>query len=132
MHVQVDVARSENKTSPELKWILARFVLMMSGCAGSFPRHCIVTAKNVQEGAAQQTRRSICLPLAVNQKRERDSAFLAKHLGIVRITQADGRQPGSFLAECSFMVAQLRDVLAAEDSSVVAKKGDHRGVVGPE
>ena len=48
------------------------------------------------------------------------------------IAQADGRQPGSFLAECSFMVAQLRDVLAAEDSSVVAKKGDHRGVVGPE
>lgn len=30
------------------------------------------------------------------------------------------------------MIAQLRDVPAAEDSSVVAKEGDHRGLVGPE
>jgi len=30
------------------------------------------------------------------------------------------------------MVAQLRDVLAAEDSSVVEKENDHCGFVGPE
>jgi len=30
------------------------------------------------------------------------------------------------------VVAQLRDVLAAEDSSVMAKEGDHCGAVGPE
>jgi hypothetical protein len=30
------------------------------------------------------------------------------------------------------VVAQLRDVLAAEDSSVVAKEGDHRWLIGPE
>jgi hypothetical protein len=30
------------------------------------------------------------------------------------------------------VAAQLRDMLAAEDSSVVAKKDDHSGPVGPE
>ena len=30
------------------------------------------------------------------------------------------------------MLAQLRDVLAAEDSSIVAKEYDHGGTVSPE
>ena len=86
----------------------------------------------MQERAVQQTHRTICLPLGINQKWERDSSLLAKDLGIVCVTQADGDQPSAFIAECLFVVAQLRDVLAAEDSSVVAKEDDHCGVVGPE
>jgi hypothetical protein len=30
------------------------------------------------------------------------------------------------------MLAQLRDVLAAEDSTIVAKEDYHRGMLGPE
>jgi hypothetical protein len=50
----------------------------------------------------------------------------------VGVAQANGSHPSAFIAECLFMIAQLRDVPAAEDSSVVAKEGDHRGLVGPE
>ncbi len=80
----------------------------------------------------QQTCSTICLPLGINQKWEHDSSLLAKDLGVVCVAQADGGQPSAFIAECLFVVAQLRDVLAAENSSVVAKEGDHCGVVGPE
>ncbi len=37
MHVQVDIAGTENEASPELKRILAQLVLPVSGCTGSFP-----------------------------------------------------------------------------------------------
>ena|SRR5208282_1911438 len=86
----------------------------------------------MKERAVQQTHSTIGLPLGVNQKWERDSSLLAKDLGVVCVAQADGGQPSAFIAECLFLVAQLRDVLAAEDSSVVAKEGDHCGLVGPE
>ena len=86
----------------------------------------------MKERAVQETHSTICLPLGINQKWERDSSLLAKDLGIVCVPQADGDQPSAFIAECLFVVAQLRDVLPAEDSSVVAKEGDHGWGVGPE
>jgi hypothetical protein len=72
------------------------------------------------------------LPVRIDQKGESDSTLFAKNLGVVCVAQANGCQPGAFIAECLFMVAQLRDVLAAEDSSVVAKENDHCRFVGPE
>jgi hypothetical protein len=86
----------------------------------------------MKERAVRETHSTICLPLGINQKWERDSSLIAKDLGVLCVAQADGGQPRAFIAECLFVVAQLRDVLAAEDSSVVTKEGDHCGVVGPE
>jgi hypothetical protein len=132
VHVQVDITRTENEASPKLKRVLAQFVLPMSGCTGSFPCQRIITAENMKERAAPEAHRTICLPLAVNQKRECDPSLLAKDSGVVCVAQANGGQPGAFIAECWFVVAQLRDVLAAEDSSVVPKEGNHCRVVGPK
>jgi hypothetical protein len=86
----------------------------------------------MKERALQQTHSAISLPLCIYQKWKRDSSLLAKNLGVVCVAQAYGSQPSTFIAECLFVVAQLRDVLAAEDSSVVAKEGDHHRLVGPE
>ncbi len=86
----------------------------------------------MKERAAPETRSTICLPLGINQKWECDSSLLAKGLGVVCVAQADGGQPSAFIAECLFVFAQLRDVLAAKDSSVMAKEGDHRRLVSPE
>ena len=86
----------------------------------------------MKERAVPETSSTICLPLGINQKWECDSSLLTKGLGVVCVAQADGGQPSAFIAECLFLVAQLRDVLAAEDSSVVAKEGDHGRGVGPE
>ena len=86
----------------------------------------------MKERAVQQANSAICTPLGIDQKGKRDSGPLAKGLGVVSVAQSDGGQPGAFCAECLFVVAQLRDVLAAEDSSVVAKEGDHRWLIGPE
>ncbi len=86
----------------------------------------------MKERAVPETRSTICLPLGINQKWECDSSLLAKGLRVAYVAQTDGSQPSAFIAECLFVVAQLRDVLAAKDSSVMAKEGDHCGLVGPE
>ena len=48
------------------------------------------------------------------------------------VAQSDGGQRGSFVMEGLLAIAQLRDMLAAEDSSVVAEKNDHGGTAGPQ
>jgi hypothetical protein len=48
------------------------------------------------------------------------------------IAQTDSGHLGSFAAEGLFVFAQLRDVLAAENSSVVAKENDHSGRSSPQ
>ena len=53
----------------------------------------------MQERAVQETHSTICLPLGINQKWERNSSLLAKDLGVVCIAQADGDQPSAFVAE---------------------------------
>jgi hypothetical protein len=132
MDVEVDITGTENEAASELKRVLAQLVLPVSGCTGSFPCPRIILAENMKERAVQETHGTISMPFAINQKWERDSGLFAKQLGIVCIAQANGGQPGAFIAECLFVVAQLRDVLAAKDSSVVAKEGDHCGLAGPE
>jgi hypothetical protein len=86
----------------------------------------------MKERGVQETHSTIRLPLGINQKGEGDSSLMAKDLGVVCVAQADGGQPSAFIAKCRFVIAQLRDVLTAEDSPVVAKEGDHCGVGGPQ
>ena len=47
------------------------------------------------------------------------------------VPKPDGGQSDTLLKEFLFVIAQLRDVLAAEDSAVVAKEHNHRGPAGP-
>ncbi len=86
----------------------------------------------MKERAVQQAHGTICPPLGVDQKWECDFSLLAKDLSVVCVAQADGSQLRAFIPKGLFVIAQLRDVLAAEDSSVVTKEGDHCRLVGPE
>jgi hypothetical protein len=86
----------------------------------------------MKQRAVSQTCRAVSLPPLVDQKWKTDAALLAKYLGIAHIAEANGGQGSPFVAECGFVVAQLRDVLAAEDSAVVAKEHDNRRPVGPQ
>jgi len=50
----------------------------------------------------------------------------------VDVTEADGSEARALLPEGRLVLAQLRDVLAAEDSAVVTEEDHDRGAVGPE
>jgi hypothetical protein len=46
-------------------------------------------------------------------------------VSIILVTQPDGGQAGAFMVELGLVFAQLRDVLAAEDSPIVPQKDHH-------
>ena len=86
----------------------------------------------MKEGPVPKAHGTICLPFSIDQKWKCDSSLLAKEFGISCVAQTDGGQPNALVLECRFVVAQLRNMLAAEDSSVVAKEYDNSRPVGPE
>jgi len=72
------------------------------------------------------------LAVLVDEEGEVDAGFLLEEAGVVLIAHADGGEGGAFFAEGLLVFAQLRDVLAAEDSAVVAEEDEDDGVVFPE
>ena len=131
MSIQVPVTGSEYKASAELEGVLAKLVLVMTRRAGPLPASGIILAQKVEQIRRAKPRNSIGLAMAVDQERELDTCFLAKHARVVGVTQADGCQRSSFTPEGLLVFAQLRDMFAAENSSVVAEKDEHRGAAGP-
>jgi hypothetical protein len=70
--------------------------------------------------------------LIVNQKREGDVVFLAKEAGVVDVAQADGSNSGATLTELLNVFAQLRDMLLAENSTIMPQKDDDGGRISPQ
>ena len=50
----------------------------------------------------------------------------------MQVAQSDCSQGGSCSLELTFVLAQLRDVLAAKDSPVVSKEDDDSGTLIPQ
>lgn len=126
MDKEVLVAGSKHKAAAELKRIFAQAMLFVSGGLCPFAGLQIVFAQKVEQGSVAQADSLICFALVINQERKLDAAFLAEESGVACITQSNYSKTCAFTFEFSFKFAQLRDVLSAEDSTVMAKE-DHHG-----
>jgi hypothetical protein len=122
----IDVAGAKYETSAELKRIFPEFVLMVAGVMRSFSCFCVIAAQEMQEIGRLQFRCAIGLTLFVYEERESNSCFLAKFARINSITEPNCSQNCSFVSKGLFVFAQLRDVLTAKDSAVVAQE-NHDG-----
>jgi hypothetical protein len=125
MSVEIDVAGTENETPTELKRVRAQLMLPVTGCLRARPGFGVVTSKQMQKVRRLQAGGTIREPLFVDQQRKRDSSLFAKQAGVAHIAKTDRREIGALGSELLLMVAQLRNMLAAEDSSVMAKEDDH-------
>lgn len=132
MHEQVFISRSKDEAAAELEGIFAQFVLFMSGRLGALAGLHVVAAQKMEQGSILQFNGFVGFALLVDQQREIDAGFLAEELGVAHVTQSDGGQARTFLAELLFMRAQLRDVFAAENSTIVAQEDHHGRPVGPQ
>ena len=74
----------------------------------------------------------ICEPLLVDQEKKCDSGFLPEQTRIVAISQSHSSQGCPLALKGALMFAQLRDVLTAEDSTIMAKKNKNRRPLFPE
>jgi len=128
----IDIARAKNKASAQLERILAKLVLVMASGFSAFAAREIIFSKKMQKIARAKFRGAISLAPFVHKQRERDAGFFAKNASVMCVTEADGCQRSAFFTEGFFVFAQLRDMLTAKDSTVMAQKNNNRGVLGPK
>ena len=68
----------------------------------------------------------------VNQKRKFDTCLITECARVALITQAHRSQTCSGIFEGIFLLAQLRDMLAAEDSTIMAEEHQDYGRIPPQ
>ena len=132
MDKTIHIARAENKAATQLKGILPQLVLMMACGPRAFSARGVIFAKKMQQVCRCEPRNSISPALFVNQQGKRDAGLLAEHARIMKITQSDGGKRSTFFSKGLLAFAQLRDVLAAKDSSVVPQEHDYGRRGGPQ
>jgi hypothetical protein len=91
----------------------------------------IVSSQQVQQICALEFHDIIGLALFINEQREGDARFFTKSAGVDTIAKPHGGQSCAALPEGLLVGAQLRDVLAAEDSAIMAQEDNHRGLAEP-
>jgi len=104
----------------------------MSGRTGTLAAFEIIAAKKVKDVGGGQIGDGIRLACFVDQERKIDAGFFAENTGIVAVSEADGSERSALGCEFLLVLAQLRDVLAAKNSSVVTKKHNDSGVALPQ
>ncbi len=128
----VEVAGSEDEGAAELEGITAEFALAAAGGAGAFAVLEIVPAEEMKKVGFAEVGDFVGLAVRVNEEREIDAGFLLKETGVIGIAEANGGESGVLFAEGLLVLAQLRDVFAAEDSAVMAKEDEDGGIRLPE
>jgi hypothetical protein len=113
------------RVSPEL-------VLGVPGGPGAGASLSIIASQQVKQVCALQFHGGIGFALLINEQREGDARFLAKGASIDSIAKSNGCQGRTAVAEGLFVGAQLRDVLAAENSAVMAQESNHRWLAHPQ
>jgi hypothetical protein len=107
-------------------------VLLMAAGTRALSCRGILAPQEMQKVRRLQFRHAISSAGFVDQKRKGDARFFAKYSRIIAVAQSDRGKGGSFVAEGLLVFAQLRDVLAAKNSAIVAEKNQHGSLSGPQ
>jgi hypothetical protein len=128
----IDIPWSKHKAAAQLKRIWPQFVLTMPGGAGAFAALEIVAPKKMQDIGHPQIGYAVGLAPFVDEQRKIDARLFLKNPRIAAVTQADGRQRRTSLEKFVLVCAQLRDMLAAKNSSIMPQKYHHRSLILPQ
>ena len=132
MREAIDVAWPEHKASTELKRILPGRVLPMAGRACPLAIGHVPASHEVQQAGGAQPGCSIRLAAFIDEQRKGDPRLLLKRPRIRATAKTNGGERSALLPECVLVSAQLRDMLAAENSPIVPKEHEHDWVGRPE
>jgi NAD(P)-dependent dehydrogenase (short-subunit alcohol dehydrogenase family) len=129
---EVFIPGGEDEAAAELEWVFAKAVLFVSGSLGALAGLEVVAAKKVKQGSVLEADGFISFAAFIDQQGEINLVLLAEVGCITGVAQADHGDAGAFLPERGLKFTQLRDVLSAEDSTVMAEKDQHSRRFGPE
>jgi hypothetical protein len=107
-------------------------VLVVAGSAGPLAAFEIVAAEEMEKVGGFEIGNFVGLSMFVDEEREVDTGFLLEDASVMGVAEANGGEGGAPFTEGLLVFAQLRDVLAAEDSAIVAKENEDGGIRFPE
>ena len=130
MRVKIAIVLGEHEATSQLKGILVVIedsnpvaelvhVLAMAVPPGPPAVGHVIRTKDMERVAKPQSGNAISNAFFIDEQRERDAGLLPEQVAIVLVTQPDGGNAGSFMVKFRLVLAQLRDMLAAEDSAIV-------------
>ena len=132
MREPIHIARAEDKTTTQLERISPEFVLRVSGGFGAGASLSIIASQQVKQVCVLELHGGIGFALFVNEQRKGDTRFVAKSSRIAAIPKPNCGQGRSAVSEGLFVRAQLRDVLAAENSAVMTQENYHGRLADPQ
>lgn len=104
----------------------------MSSSLGSCTRFEIAFTQKVEQVRALQLHRLVRFAFFVHQQRKRDASLLTKSFGVSEVAKADRCNRRAVPSKCFLVCAQLRDMFATKNSTVVTQKYDNRGLPQPK
>jgi len=92
----------------------------------------VFAKENVKQIPRFQFRGLVRDPLGIHQQRKRYPRFLAKDLRISQVAKPDSRKSSPCPPKLLLVLAQLRDMLAAENSTIMAQEHQHPRPLFPQ
>lgn len=132
MREPVAIPGGQDERAAELKRILADPMLTVALAARPGARREVEGPEELEDPAAPEPRRVVGDAPLVDQQREVDPGLLAERRGVRPPAEADRGDAGAAPFDLLFPVAQPGDVLAAEDSAVVAEEREGDGPRRPK
>ncbi len=131
MGEEIHVSGGEDETGAELKGMLAEFGLAEAAGASAAAGGGVVAAEEMEQIGGSEAGDAVGFAIFVDEKGKCNARLLAEDSGVAEIAQTDGGTTRALGAEGRFIFAQPGDVLAAEDSTVVAEEHENGGSVRP-
>ena len=125
MDEEVLVPRAEDEGPPELKRVLAEAMLPAAGLPRPSPGDGVGPVEEVEDRTPPQAGRPVRLTVLIDQEREADAGLTTERARVGAVPQAYGGKTHTRFPKGRLVVAQPRDVLAAEDSAVVPEENHH-------
>ena len=132
MGENVKIAGGKDEAGAQLEGILTQFMLTVAGGHSLLAGGEVAPQEEVEEVCLPQVRDLVGEAFFVDQQGEGDLRLLAEEPGVVGVPKTDCGEGCPGFLNLQLMIAQLRDMLAAEDSSIVAQEDEHRGSFFPQ
>jgi hypothetical protein len=120
MHEAIHVTGTKHEAAAELKWIFLDPMLPMPSSLGARTGLGVIAPEQMKKVRALQLCGAIGFAMLINEQWKINSGLLTELARKVGIAQTNGSQRGAPASDFFCVFAQLRDMLAAEDSTVMA------------
>lgn len=126
MDKNVQIAWAEDKACAQLERSFARFVLTVAGSLSLFAGDKIVSPAEMEKAAFLEACDPVGTALFIDQQGKSDPHLIAKKASVVNTPKANGSKGSASFLNLRLVIAQLRDMVTAENSSIVAQEDKHR------